>query len=191
MALKQVITRAFDGDEPPSQLAVSIVSLVELCQIAMPDPERLRAAIASAEFIAGAQGRAEEAGGSLALDKQVITTPITNLRHSIFGRGRQGDPVVLLLSEADSPEGPVVFCSVLVSRATEGDMVKAVTHVAERGPVTGAKLINAMGTRLRRVFWDIGGEAGILGMMVTGPENVDHLELPRAITAFNKAAPRN
>ena len=39
---KTVVEAAFPGDEAPPELSVGIVSLVELCKLAMPDPGALR-----------------------------------------------------------------------------------------------------------------------------------------------------
>ncbi|MEZ5996742.1 MAG: hypothetical protein R3C25_13425 [Hyphomonadaceae bacterium] len=189
--VRMVFSQAFEGDDAPPQLAASIVSLVELCHLAMPDIDRMRQAILGAGFIAGADLRANEAGESLGLDNKVMATPITNLKHELFGRGRDGAAVILLLSQGDSPSGKVVFCSIITRGAIEADLVKAVNHVSKKTPLTGATVRNSLGLPLRRVFWDIGGGDGIRGMMVTGPENMDSDLAMRAITAFNFATPRN
>lgn len=185
--VRTLIESAFPEDMPPAELSVAIVSLVELCQLAMPDPARLRQMIESAKFEEGPQQKADELGGYLALDNKVFSFPVRNLQHKLWARDRHGAPVLLLLSEGDSDKGRVVFMSAVFSGAQEGDAVKAVADVAKKQPLTGATLVNANGTHLRRVFWDVEGQAGIRGLMVTGPQDVDALRGARAFTAFNFA----
>lgn len=182
---RRVIELAFPGDEAPPQLSVSIVSLVELCQIAMPDPGKVRDNILGAGFETGRQERADEAGRMLALDTKVVDMPVRNLRHELFGRGRHGEPVILLLSQGETDRGPIVFLSALFRGAIEADAVKAAAHVTKDKPITGSRALNHDGNVLRRVFWDVGGQSGIRGFMVTGPGNVESTDLPRAFTAFN------
>jgi hypothetical protein len=182
---RRVVELAFPEDSPPAQLSVSIVSLVELCQIAMPDPEMVRENILQAGFETGRQERADEAGRMLALDTKVVDMSVRNLRHELFGRGRQGEPVILLLSQGDTDRGKIVFCSAIFRGAMEADAIKAAAHVTKDQPITGSRVLNHDGNVLRRVFWDVGGIAGIRGFMVSGPGNVEDTELPRAFTAFN------
>jgi hypothetical protein len=42
---------------------------------------------------------------------------------------------------------------------------------------------------VRRVFRDVNG-AGIRGMVVSGPDNVESMQAPRAITAYNLVGPK-
>ena len=51
--LKRVIETAFEGVEAPPELSVGIVSLVELCQLAMPDPAAIDQAISAITQIVG------------------------------------------------------------------------------------------------------------------------------------------
>lgn len=183
--LKQVLELAFPGDQAPPQLGVSVVSLVELCQLAMPDAGKVRELILGAGFDTGAQARAVEAGRTLALDIKVIDAPVRNLRHEIFGRGRHGEPVILLLSQGETDAGPIVFLSTLFRGAVEGDAIKAAMHVIKAEPLTGSKIRNHDGNEVRRVFWDVGGVAGLRGFVVSGPQDTDSTTLTRAFTGFN------
>jgi hypothetical protein len=188
--LRTLVGAAFPGDRAPPELGVAVVSLVELCQIAMPDPAALREAIQSAGFAEGPKERADEMGGLLALDTKVFSFPVKNLRHQIFARDRNEARVRLLISEGDSKEGPVVFASTIFGGAIEADAVKAAAHVTKKKPLTGATVTNASGAQLRRVFWDTEGESGVRGFMVTGPQNVEAWNGMRAFTAFNLAGKR-
>ncbi len=188
--VRQLIGAAFAGDRAPPELSVAIVSLVELCQVAMPDPAALREAIQGAGFAEGPPERADEIGGLLALDQKVYSSPVRNLRHQIFARERNEARVRLLISEGESPEGKVVFVSTIFAGAIEADAVKAAAHVTKKQPLTGATVTNANGLPLRRVFWDTKGESGVLGLMVTGPQDVDAWDGARAFTAFNLAGKR-
>jgi hypothetical protein len=187
---RRVISRAFEGDEAPAELSVGIVSLVELCQVAMPDPERIRASLKDAGFTPGPQAKADEAGRMLALDKNVVAKPVRRLRHELYGHYRNETPVLILLSTGESDDGGIVFCTALFRGAIEADAVKAAAHVTKKQPFTGASIRNHEGTTVRRVFWDVEDAAGVRGFMVSGPQNVEALDLPRAITAFNKVASR-
>jgi hypothetical protein len=185
--VRTLIEAAFPDNQAPGQLSAAIVSLVELCQIAMPDPAFVREQIIGAGFEIGVQERADEAAAMLALEDKVFAFPVRNLRHELFGRGRQGENVIILLSHGDSAEGKVVFLTTMFRGAMEADAVKAAAHVTGKQPLTGATLRNPAGNVLRRVFWDTEGEAGVRGLMVTGPHNVEATDLPRAFTAFNLA----
>lgn len=187
---RTLISSAFPGDEAPPELSVAIVSLVELCQQAMPDPVLLHKRIVEAGFAAGPEQNAAVNGAPLALDDRVFSFPVRNLRHQIFGRNRNEHLVTFLLTQGDSDQGPVVFCSTLFRDAIEADAVKAATHVTKKTPLTGATTKLPSGVTIRRVFWDTGGEAGIRGLMVTGPDNVEDVGTPRAFTAFNLAGPK-
>jgi hypothetical protein len=128
----------------------------------------------------------------LSLDSQVIASPVRDLRHEIFGRERRDQPVIVLLSEGDSNQGKVVFCTTLFRGAIEADAVKAAAHITKEQPFTGATIRNADGNILRRVFWEVKNVAGVRGFMVTGPHDVEAADLPRAFTAFNAvSAKRN
>lgn len=183
----QVIEMAFPGDQAPPQLSVSIVSLVELCQLGMPNVGKVRELIASAGFKPGAQDTADAVARTLALDVKTVNMAVRNLRNEIFGRGRHGEPVVLLLSHGESDAGQVVFLSALFRGAVEADAVKAAAHVTKAQPLTGAKARNHDGQDIRRVFWDVGGGAGLRGFMVTGPADPDSTTMLRAFTGFNWA----
>ncbi|MEQ1618401.1 MAG: hypothetical protein ABL883_08670 [Terricaulis sp.] len=187
-----LVTAAFEGEFAPPPLSVAIVSLVELCHRAMPDPKKLRAAIVEeAKFDLGPQERAVEIARTWALDNKLIAAPVTNLRHEVFGRERSGEPVLFLLSTGTAEGKEVVFCSVLFRGVAEADVVKAVNHVTKRNPFGGGRAVNADGGIVRRVFWDVQGDAGIRAIAACGPDNVDALDLPRAIVAFNQAANAN
>lgn len=188
--VRTTVSAAFPGDRAQPELSVAIVSLVELCKVAMPDPAALREAIKTAEFADGPQERADQFGALLALDNKVFSFPVRNLRHQLYGRDRNDARVRLLLSEGDSDQGGVVFVSTIFAGCIEADTVKAATHVSKKPPLTGANITNAQGTPLRRVFWDIEGSGGIRGLMITGPENLESLEAMRAFTAFNLAGKR-
>ncbi|MGQ0534077.1 MAG: hypothetical protein ACT4OF_15505 [Caulobacteraceae bacterium] len=166
---------------------MGIVSLVELCQLAMPDPGRLRARLEEAGFVAGSADKAAEAGRMLNLETGVVASRVRNLKHEIYGFERQGHPVIIALSVGDSKEGKLVFCSAIFRECLEADVVKAVAHVAKKKPLTGAPARTSDGVSTRRVFWDVEGVAGVRGLMITGPVDVEATEAPRAITAFNKA----
>jgi hypothetical protein len=185
-----IISKAFEGDLPPANLGACIVSLVELCQLAMPDPVQLRKRLSEAEFTKGPDERAADAGRVLALDNRIVAGRVANLSHEIYGKVRNDGMVVILLSVGDGDNGQYVFCSTLFRNAIEADVVKAVAHVAKKQPLTGSRVPNDDNFLLRRVFWDIGGEAGIQGMVASGPANVEETRAVRAITAFNKASVR-
>jgi len=186
-----IIGAAFPGDRAQPELSVAIVSLVELCKVAMPDPAALYEAIQSAGFADGPQERADKFGALLALDSKVFSFPVRNLRHKLFARERNEARVRLVITEGDSEQGPVVFASTIFAGCIEADTIKAAAHVAKKQPLTGATITNAQGTPLRRVFWDVEGVAGIRGLMITGPENLEALEAMRAFTAFNLAGKKN
>jgi hypothetical protein len=183
--LRRVLELPFPGDRAPPELSASIVSLVELCQIAMPDPAAMAKAIEGAGFVQASANEAERIAQPLALDKQVFSFSIRNLRHKLFGLMRGDQRVRLLISEAESSEGPVIFCTAVFSGAMEADAVKAAAHVTNKQPFTGATLVNAGGEKVRRVFWDVEGVSGVRGFMVSGPEDVEALDNMRAFTAFN------
>jgi hypothetical protein len=183
--LRRVIEAAFPGDEAPPELSVAIVSLVELCQLAMPNPAGIAEAIQSAGFAEGPKERADEFAGWLALDNKVFSFPVRNLRHKLFARNRHDVRVRLLVSEGESAQGRVLFVTTIFGGALEADAIKAAAHVTKKQPLTGATVTNAEGKQLRRVFWDAEGESGIRGLMVTGPQDVESADAPRAFTAFN------
>jgi len=183
-----LVSEAFPGDAAPADLSVGIVSLVELCQLAMPDPNKIRERLREAEFEVGKQERADEFGEVFALDRKMIAGSVKNLRHEIYGITRNDAPVLILLSVGDSDEGKVVFCSSIFRGAIEADAIKAAAHVSKRQPFTGSTAINSDDKILRRSFWDVEGEAGVRFLVVSGPQNVEATDLPRAITAFNKVA---
>ena len=187
---RRVISRAFEGDNAPGELSAGIVSLAELCQISMPDPEKIRASLLDAGFTPAPQDKANEAGRMLALDKQMSAKPVRRLRHEFFGTFRHGAPVLILLSTGETDEGGIVFCSAIFRGAIEADAVKAAAHVTKKQPFTGAVVRNDDGTTVRRVFWDVEDIAGVRGFVVSGPQNVEATDLPRAITAFNRMAPQ-
>lgn len=183
-----LISKAFEGDEAPGQLSVAIVSLVELCNLAMPDTAKLRSEILGAGFSAAPKDVTERTGAWLSLEDKVAASPVRNLRHEMFGRDRHGENVYIVLSEGNSADGKVVFCSTVFTGAIEADAVKAAAHVAKKEPFIGSTHRRPDGRVLRRVFWDVEGVAGIRGLVVSGPENVELLNEPRAFTAFNKVA---
>ena len=188
--VRTLLELAFPGDAPPDELSVAVVSLVELCQLAMPDPASVREAINSANFGDAPQDLADELGRYLALDNRAFSFPVRNLRHRLYGRDRHKTPVRLLVSEGESDQGAVIFVSTLFTGAIEADAIKAAVHVTKKEPLTGATAANSAGAPLRRVFWDVEGVAGIRGFMITGPENVESYEGLRAFTAFNLAGKR-
>lgn len=182
-----LISKAFEGDNAPPQLAVAIVSLVELCNLAMPDSKQLHDTIVGAGFTLLSQARADEAAAYLALDNSVVSTPIQNLQHKFYERDRNGEAVLYLLSEGRTQRGPIVFLSTLFRGAIEADAVKAVSHVSKEQPITGARAVNNRGKQIRRVFWNILNHPGVKGIVVTGPDNVEDLDAPRGFTAFAEA----
>ncbi|MBY0562592.1 MAG: hypothetical protein K2P58_00300 [Hyphomonadaceae bacterium] len=188
--VRRLISAAFEGDSPPAQLSVGLVTLVELCQLAMPDPNLMRAQLLAAGFVQGKEAPAMAAASTLALETNIFTSPVRNLRHTIYGNERLQSPVIMLLSEGDTDKGGVVFASAVFREAIEADVVKAVTHVTGKTPLTGSTTRNAEGKLLRRVFWDTEYVAGVQGIVASGPENVEATHLPRAITAFAKSGAR-
>ncbi|MGE0532115.1 MAG: hypothetical protein AB7G40_14490 [Hyphomonadaceae bacterium] len=180
---RTIISTAYEGDDAPEQLSAAIVSLVELCQFAMPDHTKVREAIIGANFETAPQEQADAVGAYLSLDKGVVDFPVSAVRHELFARDRYGVMVFYLLSHGKSKNGNVVFLSTIFHGAIEADAVKAVAHVTKKQPITGSRLHNARGDRLRRVFWDVDGTAGIMGMVASGPHNVEALNIPRAFTA--------
>jgi hypothetical protein len=183
--VRTLLELPFPDSEAPPELSVGIVSLVELCQIGMPNPAAVREAIKSAQLGDAPQGLAEEFGGLLALDNKVFSFPVRNLRHQLYGRDRNDVPVRLLVTEGESAEGPVIFLSTLFNGAIEADVVKAAAHVTDKQPLTGATVTNPNGAQLRRVFWDVEGAGGVRGLMISGPPDVEDPVIMRAITAFN------
>lgn len=182
----RIISFAFEGDLPPPALAAAVVSLVDLCRYAMPNPVRIRESLAKAGFETGPEEHANAMGRVLAIGAKMVTTPLTNLHHEIFARDRDDEPVYILLSTADSAEGPYVFCTSAFAGAIEADAVKAAEKVTKRQPLTGATVTNADGATVRRVFWDAEGQGGVWGFVVSGPADVDTMGGLRAFTAFNK-----
>lgn len=188
---RTLISKAYEGDVPPPHLSAPIVSLIELCNRAMPDPALLRKAIVEeAKFDVGPPERAAEMARVWALDNKLVSAPVRNLRHEVFGRDRYGDPVIFLLSVGESEGNQIVFCSVLFRGAIEADVVKALVKPLGRQPFGGGMVKNADGHTVRRVFWDVEGAGGVRGIVACGPENVEALEAPRAVIAFNTAAAR-
>jgi hypothetical protein len=182
--MKRVLELAFPDESPPARLSAAVVSVVELCHLGMPDARKLRELIRGADFQEGAPSKAEEAGQMLALDVKLVETPIRDLRHELFGRGRRGEPVLLLLSQGKTGKGDIVFLSALFKGAIEADAVKAASHVSKTKPITGSKIRNHNGNEVRRVFWDVKGAAGIRGFVVSGPQDVESTALTRAFTAI-------
>lgn len=182
-----IVEEAFPEAMAPPDLSVSIVSLVELCKEAMPDPALVHKAIEGAGFVVEIPEKAQRYGDWLALDNKVFSFPVRNIRHKLYARERSNALVAFLISEGDSAHGKVIFCTAVFWGAIEADAVKAAAHVTKKPPLTGAKVKNAEGDTLRRVFWDTAGLAGIRGLMVTGPDNVEAHYHGRAFTAFNIA----
>ena len=183
--VKTVIESAFQGDQAPAELSVGIVSLIELCNLAMPNPAAVRQRLQEAEFAVSSQDTADMFAKMLALDNKVMSFPVRGLSHKAYTRDRQGETIQLLLSEGDSDQGKIVFVSTLFRGAIEADAVKAAAHVTKKQPITGAAMETSEGWRRRRVFWDTEGVSGVRGLMVTGPEDVESTDHYRAITAFN------
>ena len=186
--IKTILSKAFEGDLPPPELSAAIVSLVELAQIAMPDPNRVRQAILGADFASHDEEISRSGGEIYGFEKNMLSDPVTGLKHEFFERERNGAPVFLLLSVGMAGTRPVVFLSTLFQGAIEADVVKAVTHVAKREPFVGAKATNASGFPLRRIFWDVEDVSGVRFLVASGPPNVDGTSFPRAITAISIAA---
>lgn len=188
---RTLISPAFEGEYAPAPLSVAIVSLVELCQRAMPDPALIRKAlIEEAKFTAGPTARAEEFARTWAFDSKLIAAPVHDLRHEVYGREREGEPVIFLLSTGKSEGAEVVFLTVLFLGVTEADVVKAIAHVTKKKPAIGGSARNVDGAIVRRVFFEVGGEAGVRAMIGCGAENVDATHLPRAIIAFSRVGQR-
>lgn len=183
---RRVISAAYEGDSPPGVLSVGLVSLVELCQHAMPSPRRIREKMAEANLERADDVNAERFGRALSLDKKLVAGGVRNLRHELYGKERAGALVLLLVSEGEGPDGPMVFCSTLFTGATEADVVKAVSKVTEREPGVGSVADGANGA-IRRVMWDIPGTSGVRFMVASGPGDMDAIDQLRAVTAFNKA----
>lgn len=181
------IQDAFPADLPPPQLSVAVVSLVELCQHAMPEPEAVHKAVEGAGFLVADPSKANAFGKWLALDNKVFSFPVRNLRHKFFSKDRKGQAVLLLVSEGDSDQGKVIFCTTIFWGAIEADAVKAAAHVTKKDPLTGTRVTNGDGATIRRVFWDTGGVAGVRGFLVTGPDDIITGAHARAFTAFNIA----
>lgn len=190
-SVKTIISKAFEGNSPPVELSTATVSLVELAQVAMPDPNRVRQAILGAEFAAHDAEISRSGGEIYAFDRNMLSDPVTDLKHEFFERERNGTPVFFLLSVGKANKKPVVFLSTMFQGAIEADVVKAVTHVTKREPFTGAKATNVNGFPLRRIFWDVAGVSGVRYLVASGPANVDGTSFPRAITAISAAAPFN
>lgn len=188
---RTLVSLAFEGDAAPGQLSVGIVSLVELCQLAMPDPARVRERLKEAGFVASPPEKAAEAGRMLNLETGVVDARVSNLKHELYGFVRNEDPVIILLSVGESKEGRLVFVSAIFRECIEADVVKAVAHVTQKKPLTGAPARTSEGVSTRRVFWDVEGAAGVRGMMITGPVDVEATDAPRAVTAFNKVGRTN
>lgn len=186
-SVRTIIQSGFQDGRAPAGLSASVTSLAELCRHAMPDPVAVRLALDQANFVVGPAAKGDALGNWLALDTNVFAFPVRNLRHKLYARDRNDVLVLLLLSEGESAEGPVVFCSTIFWEAIEADTVKAAVHVTGKPPLTGARLVNSDGVVLRRVFWDTGGHAGVRGFMVTGPINIESTTEARAFTAFNLA----
>ncbi|MGE0596911.1 MAG: hypothetical protein AB7P07_11115 [Hyphomonadaceae bacterium] len=183
---RRVISAAYEGDNPPGVLSVGLVSLVELCQHAMPSPRRIREKMAEANLERVDDANAERFGRALFLENKVVAGGVRNLRHELYGKERGGALVLLLVSEGDGPDGAMVFCSTLFTGATEADVVKAVAKVTEREPGVGNTVDGPHGV-IRRVFWDIPGTSGVRFMLASGPGDMDAVDQLRAVTAFNKA----
>jgi hypothetical protein len=188
---RTLISLAFEGEYAPPPLSAAIVSLVELCQRGMPDPQQLRTALVEeAKFTVGPAERAEETARTWAFDQKLVDEPVTDLKHEIFGRDRDGVPVVMLLSTGRAGGKPIVFCTTLFRGVIEADVVKAVEHVTKRQPFIGGRVANADGAIVRRAFWDVQGDAGVRAIIACGPDNVEALTLPRAIIAFSYVVPK-
>lgn len=189
ISVRTTISAAFEGDSPPAELAVGIVSLVELAKITSLDPAKVRSALEAAGFETGAEAAAEESGATLSLEKDVVAgAEFRKLKHELFGRDRYGDPVIFLLSTGDTRAGKITFLSAVFRGAIEADAVKAATHVTKSAPITGALSRNRAGKVLRRVFWHIRDMPGIQGLLLSGPDNVEAIDLIRALTFFGKGA---
>lgn len=182
-----ILTRAFESDACPPLLSVGLVSLIELSQQAMPSPSKVRAKMAEGGLQHAPQKQADAFGRALAFDSKMVAGPVRNLRHELYTKTRHQLQVGLLVTEADSDDGPLVFCSSIFNGAIEADVVKAVAHVTKHKPVVGGKALNADGALLRRVFWDLPNLAGVRFIIATGPDDIDSEQAMRAVTAFNKA----
>ena len=66
---RTLISQAYEGDSPPGALSVGIVSLVELCQLAMPDPAKIRERLREAEFDVGRRKGPMKRGGCWRLNQ--------------------------------------------------------------------------------------------------------------------------
>ena len=183
-----LVSPAFEGDSPPAELSVGIVSLIELCQQAMPNANKVRGKLIEANFQQREEKRAQEITTVLAFDKGLVEGNIRNFRHAIYQRERHDAPVVLMVSEGDTGKGPVVMVSTLFTGAAEADVVKAVGHVTKAAPFTGQKVENKDGFTVRRVFWELPNTSGVRFMVASGPADPDAMDKMRAITAISKAS---
>ena len=181
-------TLAYVGDSPPGVLSAGLVSLVELCQHAMPSPQKIREKMAEAGLERVDQAQADRFGRALALESKVLKGSIRNLTHELYAKERAGALVLLLVSEGDADTGHTVFCSTLFTGAVEADVVKAVSKVTSHQPAVGNIGADADGRQIRRVYWDIPGTAGVRFFVASGPVDMDDDIGLRAVTAFNKAA---
>lgn len=185
---RTLISKAYEGDNPPGVLSVGLVSLVELCQHAMPKPAKIREKMAEASLEKVSQEQADKFGAALALDQKMLAGPVRNLKHDLYAKERAGALVLLLISEGQSDEGPVVFATTLFTGAVEADVVKAVSKVTDQEPSVGSVASGPSGD-IRRVYWDIpNNTAGVRFFVASGPADMDADHTLRAVTAFNKVA---
>lgn len=180
--------RAFaPGEEPPAVLGLAAVTLLDVCIGQMPDIARVERAIVEAGFKPEPEATARGIARGLALESKMVSAPLRDFRHKAWRTERQGVPAAMLLSAAQSDLGPVVFCSALFGGATEAEAVKTVQALSRSPPTDGGMAHDADGKVVRRVFWNLQGQAGLLGLVVCGPENPETRDHLRALVAFNRA----
>ena len=175
-------------DEPPAVLGVAAVTWLDVCLGRMPNAASVRKGIVDAGFRPEPEATAKAIGRSLALDNKMLSFPIRDLKHEAWRKEQHGVPAAILLTTAHSDLGDMVFCSALFGGATEADAVKMIQHLAKSPPTVGGLTHDPDGKVLRRVFWKLDGQAGMLAMAVSGPENPDARDHLRALVAFNRAA---
>lgn len=169
-------------------LAHGAMAWIETCLSAMPDVKRIRDNLVAGGFRQEPDATANEVGALLAYDVNIIDEELRDIHHALWTGQREGAPVVLVLSLAQSERGPIVFVASLFGAASEGEGAAVLVQLAKKPPDVGALAKTPEGRMVRRQFWQTPNVVGIDGFVLAGPEDPESRDQVRALIAFNRAA---
>jgi hypothetical protein len=177
------------GERDPSAAVLrhGALAWIDTCLAGMPDVKRIRDNLVAGGFRQEPDSTAREAGKMLAYEANIINEELRDLHHTLWTGEREGVPVALMLSLAQTDRGPIVLVATLFGAATEADGAGIIVRLANKAPDVGAVAKAPDGRMIRRQFWQITNVIGVNGLIVAGPEDPEALDQVRALIAFNRA----